>query len=105
MPNWIAKGFTVESQSNETRRFGLTLALEGSRWTATDPRGIINPDEGVWQSNNINTDCLAAAIGPRVVLLIGCGMINVTLGQSGVAEVHQAGSETFTWTCDRVVNA
>jgi hypothetical protein len=98
---WIGKQFDVVSSSNPRRTVGLTLSLDTRRWSAIDPRGIINPDEGTWQSNNyVNTACLAN--GKVIVDLISCGILNVTVGQSGVANVAQAGDD-FTWQCTNVI--
>lgn len=100
--SWIAKQFDIVSSNNSKRVIGLTLSLVSKKWSASDPRGIIDPDEGTWQSNNyINTPCLA---GGRVVVdLVGCGILNVVTGQSGVANVPQS-NDDFTWRCTKVIS-
>ncbi len=103
MPNegWIQKQFDVVSDENNTRRIGLSISLPNNRWVASDPRGIIDPDDGNWQSNNVNTDCRAN--GRTIIMLVGCGIANVSVGQNGEAQIPQAASERFTWTCTRIV--
>ena len=98
---WIGKQFDVTSDSQANRKIGLTLAVAGNAWTATDPRGIIDPDSGTWQSNNVNTDCRAA--GRSIINLVGCGFANVAVGATGIAQVAQAQDENFTWRCTKFI--
>ena len=98
---WIAKDFDIVSLSDPRRIIRLVLSMPNNRWFAVDPRGIIDPHEGTWQSNNyVNTRCQAN--GKLVIDMVGCGIANVEVGQNGAADVGQSG-DSFTWSCTKIV--
>jgi hypothetical protein len=99
--DWIAKVFTVTGIEDSRRTMGVTITREARSWEASDPRGMISPDEGrPYREAARITAFFASEV--RIFRFYDCIPDTVGETDTGNGEID-ASEESIEWTCDRII--
>lgn len=98
---WTAKLFDVTNLTQTNRRFGLTMRKDKFQWAANDPKAMIDPDAGNWQSGPGTTVFFDKST--QVFNLTNLEPEKVAKGEKGVGFIL-ASSEEVSWLCTDVIS-
>ena len=98
---WTAKLFDVLNPQQTTQRFALTMRSDKFQWAASDPKGMIDPDAGNWQSGPSKTVFFDKSAS--VFELTDLAPDKVTKGEKGAGFIS-ASKEIVEWHCTDVIS-